>query len=830
MLPAAKAQGGTWETAMQLNSGYTALGSLSDKHKADWYRIVVPEKQNGTVRLIVKSTDGLDLHHLTLHSLVDGKAVSRNSIYPSASSIKDGDTLIVDDVASGTYYVLVQHYSYAASYTLRYDFIPNPTPNDSEPNDTHLTGKALDSGKTATGHLGYRYHDEDTRDKADWYRIEVGQGGIVLLSVSPDTLSSLDIRRLSVYKKDGDKLREIKGVSVGEKAATLMANGVEPGTYYVSVEHWGGCGGYVLTYGNPVPAKGSEVKVDVTGRDKVRIGVPCRYGVTLKNTGAAHTGAFFFSVCGTDDIDMLGAELPSDNGVVKLSMADFGPEDSHTMCFIVPDLAPFEEYSFDVLVEGKEVDGTRSVVLGTALVTAAIGTILDEMADDLLSDFVTEKICDYVGSGIELDATERSQYVKALGKGVESAFEQKKDGVVVFTAKSVINNAAKKVIEMFPGGKIVTKVGDAFSLAGSVATAIRHRVFYWLYKEIGLIKDNSAVLDAKVAADGVVTSWDPNEKAGPKGYGPDNHIAKPQRMEYTIFFENKKEATAPAYRIRIEDKLAEVFDPATVRFGPTSHSGDGYHWQMSRDGNTLVWEIEGIELPPNVNAPEGEGYVSFSVDLKPGVENGTEIENKATVVFDKNVPIQTNTWRNVVDTEAPVTEMLPTGYDSGKGAVVVPCRSADDKGGSGVGRYIYYMSKNGGEYAYCAETNTPVLEYPLDRSSQDNYSFYAVAVDNVGNTEQEAPEPVTFSVTGIGEVEAGLLSVDSNPSDGLFRISVPEGVAGMDVYSAAGQAVWSADNLTGGRVVVDITGQPAGVYLLKAVINGKAATMKIVKK
>ena len=56
------------------------------------------------------------------------------------------------------------------------------------------------------------------------------------------------------------------------------------------------------------------------------------------------------------------------------------------------------------------------------------------------------------------------------------------------------------------------------------------------------------------------------------------------------------------------DELDEnVFDLSSVRFGETSHDGVGYNWKMIREGNKLSWDIEGIELPPNVNAPEGEG-------------------------------------------------------------------------------------------------------------------------------------------------------------------------------------------------------------------------------
>jgi len=64
-----------------------------------------------------------------------------------------------------------------------------------------------------------------------------------------------------------------------------------------------------------------------------------------------------------------------------------------------------------------------------------------------------------------------------------------------------------------------------------------------------------------------VTSWDPNAKEGPSGYGAEGFISSTATMSYTIFFENKKEATAPAYQIVILDTLEQnypnPFNPVT---------------------------------------------------------------------------------------------------------------------------------------------------------------------------------------------------------------------------------------------------------------------------
>ena len=49
---------------------------------------------------------------------------------------------------------------------------------------------------------------------------------------------------------------------------------------------------------------------------------------------------------------------------------------------------------------------------------------------------------------------------------------------------------------------------------------------------------------------------------------------------------------------------------------------------------------DSIMLPPNVNAPEGEGYFSFSVLPKSGLTYDTEISNVAWIRFDYNAWLQ----------------------------------------------------------------------------------------------------------------------------------------------------------------------------------------------
>src|SRR5690606_10405581 len=62
-------------------------------------------------------------------------------------------------------------------------------------------------------------------------------------------------------------------------------------------------------------------------------------------------------------------------------------------------------------------------------------------------------------------------------------------------------------------------------------------------------------------------------------------------------------------------------------------------------GNVLTWNFDDIQLPSATTDPEGgKGYVMFKVKPKPGFVVGDIIQNIASIFFDFNPPIITNTF------------------------------------------------------------------------------------------------------------------------------------------------------------------------------------------
>ncbi|MEM1115211.1 MAG: hypothetical protein AAF845_03290 [Bacteroidota bacterium] len=109
-------------------------------------------------------------------------------------------------------------------------------------------------------------------------------------------------------------------------------------------------------------------------------------------------------------------------------------------------------------------------------------------------------------------------------------------------------------------------------------------------------------------------------------------------ITYTVDFENLPLATAPAEIVTITDVLDANLDPASVEVLATS-SDSTFSYTVS--GQTVTFRFVGIDLPPNVEDPEGKGFVTFAVRPRGGLAAGTEIRNDASIVFDFNPPIET---------------------------------------------------------------------------------------------------------------------------------------------------------------------------------------------
>ena len=104
----------------------------------------------------------------------------------------------------------------------------------------------------------------------------------------------------------------------------------------------------------------------------------------------------------------------------------------------------------------------------------------------------------------------------------------------------------------------------------------------------------------------------------------------------------------------LRDILPNQLNVSTFRPGFASHP---YHWEI-RGGDTLEVLFFPIMLPDsNVNEAGSHGWFSFEMEQMPDLPDGTTIENTASIVFDYNPPIVTNTvWHTIGQLTVSVDE------------------------------------------------------------------------------------------------------------------------------------------------------------------------------
>ena len=219
-------------------------------------------------------------------------------------------------------------------------------------------------------------------------------------------------------------------------------------------------------------------------------------------------------------------------------------------------------------------------------------------------------------------------------------------------------------------------------------------------------------------------SCDPNEMAGPVGFGDsdtERFVIPGQWMEYTIYFENRSDATAAAQEVWVTNPLSGSLDWATLELGEVVFSnqtelglvgkrsgtmeveqqGTAYklrvEFSLDQGTGEAKWYLRTVDpasedgwptdayagfLPPNDGNPDdegtetdapgaphcGEGHLTYRIKLKDEVPAGTRVDNSATIVFDYNDAIETDpAWFNLVAGDAPTTVELTSPADAATG-------------------------------------------------------------------------------------------------------------------------------------------------------------------
>jgi uncharacterized repeat protein (TIGR01451 family) len=142
----------------------------------------------------------------------------------------------------------------------------------------------------------------------------------------------------------------------------------------------------------------------------------------------------------------------------------------------------------------------------------------------------------------------------------------------------------------------------------------------------------------------VVNSYDPNDKTpSPAGKGPERCIDQNQRMTYKIRFQNT--GTAEAINVLVSDTIPAEYDLNSLRVLQSSHPVI----TELLPGNVLLFRFDNIHLADSIsNEAESHGFIIFQVDQMVDLPFGTVISNSASIYFDYNEPVITNTAFNTI--------------------------------------------------------------------------------------------------------------------------------------------------------------------------------------
>ena len=393
---------------------------------------------------------------------------------------------------------------------------------------------------------------------------------------------------------------------------------------------------------------------------------------------------------------------------------------------------------------------------------------------------------------------------------------------------------------------------------------------------IGDESEGSSSGDEKASGDSdVVTSFDPNDILGPSGSGPLNYITPTQTLPYTIRFENQASATAPAVFVTITQTLDPDLDLSTFELGSFGFGDlyievpEGFQTYSTRldlretlgdfvdfnatlnpDTGEVIWTLTTIDpatgnipddvdagfLPPNNDDHDGEGFVTYRVNAKPGLPTGTRLDAEASIVFDTNEAIETPAIFNTLDVGLPTSQVtaLPATVSP---TFEVSWSGTDD--GSGIASYDIFVSENGSDYTLWQDD---ITETSATYQGQANltYRFYSVAKDNVGYAER-APNVADAITTPVNATDRNIVStvfdvVNDHVLNGEANITftlanqgtTATGEFTVDIIHSDDDIIGNGDDIIVDTITIDgLDGgaqltQNISVQLSKSLLNSRA--------
>jgi uncharacterized repeat protein (TIGR01451 family) len=608
----------------------------------------------------------------------------------------------------------------------------------------------------------------------------------VIFSLSPNNGGNtgwLTVQIIGDHFQDGAVVKltmteqsDIVGVSTfidaGHLITTFDLTGKGLGVWNVVVENPDNSsatfvGGFMIEEGF------AQLWADIVGREQIRVGRESEYLLLIGNSGNVNVDNIIPQVSVPEGADLISIEVAGQGEPIligdSLRAYNIEPENIPLWISTLPP-GKVEKFKLKIIVPASPLLKHNEVIElpepGVSITGSVLGA-LECLAKNILKAYEGD---------LNLDPEELRHALK------EAAITFGTSALTTIVTYAVCTAAGQTITCM--------AFFEGYSLGQGVVTAAKDigQLISWLFRLFPVE---------------YVWSWDPNDKAGPCGFNTSDHfVALGEVFQYMVFFENESTATAPAETIVVVDTLDSNLDWSTIFFEETSHPGTV---DFDSSNGVITWRFDGINLPPNVNPPEGEGWVSYTIRPNQDLISGTKIENLAWVTFDYQTwacPMDSIPIFNTIDALAPYSQIsdLP---DTVQGHEFEVCWSGeDDASGSGIRNYTIYYSVNGGPDSVwlanttdtCATFHAPSQPVPTTR-----YTFYSIARDNVGNVEPKDTANRTPIFVDIGEEKEEELPFDFslsqnypnpfNPSS-VIQYAIPRQChVKITIYNILGQKV-----------------------------------------
>ncbi len=168
--------------------------------------------------------------------------------------------------------------------------------------------------------------------------------------------------------------------------------------------------------------------------------------------------------------------------------------------------------------------------------------------------------------------------------------------------------------------------------------------------EITSLDGNHTDLQSSAYSSQLNCAYDPNDKLVEPNIPENlNYTLFGDTLKYTVRFQNTGNDTA--FTVRVEDYLDTNLDYASLQVLGASHP-----YEVTLDANTgrLMFNFENILLPDSsTNEVESHGYFQYQIRTKDNIGENTYIQNSASIFFDFNPPILTNTVENIFVSQYP---------------------------------------------------------------------------------------------------------------------------------------------------------------------------------